>query len=76
MDRPLESRDVGTHNHIGHVFQGIPQAWERGAPTLGQDNEYVFKEVLGLDDTAYDRLVTDASLSRTTSTRTATHTEF
>ena len=55
--RPLESRDVGTHPHIGHVFQGIPQAWERGAPALGQDNEYVFKEVLGLDDAAYDRLV-------------------
>ena len=57
--RPLESRDVGTHNHIGHLFQGVPQVWERGAPTLGQDNEYVFKEVLGLDDAAYERLVAD-----------------
>ncbi len=55
--RPLESRDVGTHNHLGPVFQGIPQAWERGAPTLGQHNEYVFKEVLGLDDDEYEHLV-------------------
>ena len=57
--RPLTSRDVGTFNHLGHAFRGIPMAWERGAPTLGQDNEYVFKEVLGLDDAEYDRLVAE-----------------
>ena len=33
--------------------------WERGSPTLGQDNEYVFKEILGLDDDEYDRLVAE-----------------
>jgi hypothetical protein len=32
--------------------------WERGAPALGQDNEYVFKEILGLDDAQFQRLVT------------------
>ena len=57
--RPLTSLDVGTFNHLGHAFRGIPMAWERGAPTLGQDNEYVFKEVLGLDDAEYDRLVAE-----------------
>ena len=57
--RPLTSLDVGTFNHLGHAFRGIPMAWERGAPTLGQDNEYVFKEVLGLDDDEYDRLVAE-----------------
>jgi len=31
--------------------------WERGAPALGQDNEYVFKEILGLDDVEFHRLV-------------------
>jgi crotonobetainyl-CoA:carnitine CoA-transferase CaiB-like acyl-CoA transferase len=41
--RPLASLDVGTFNHLGHPFRGIPLVWERGAPTLGQDNEYVFK---------------------------------
>jgi crotonobetainyl-CoA:carnitine CoA-transferase CaiB-like acyl-CoA transferase len=55
--RPLASRDVGTFNHFGHAFQGIPQAWERGSPALGEDNEYVYKELLGLADTEYDRLV-------------------
>jgi crotonobetainyl-CoA:carnitine CoA-transferase CaiB-like acyl-CoA transferase len=34
-------------------------AWERGAPTLGEDNEYVFKEVLGFDDAEYDQLVAE-----------------
>jgi crotonobetainyl-CoA:carnitine CoA-transferase CaiB-like acyl-CoA transferase len=57
--RPLESRDVGTFNHLGQMFQGLPLAWERGAPTLGQDNRYVFQEVLGLDDAAYEELVAD-----------------
>ncbi len=33
--------------------------WERGAPALGEDNEYVFKEILGLDDTEYRRLVAE-----------------
>ncbi len=57
--RPLTSLDVGTFNHLGHPFRGIPMAWERGAPTLGQDNEYVFKEILGLDADEYDRLVAE-----------------
>jgi crotonobetainyl-CoA:carnitine CoA-transferase CaiB-like acyl-CoA transferase len=55
--RPLNSGDVGTHLHIGHTFRGIPQVWERGSPTLGEDNEYVYKKVLGLDDDEYERLV-------------------
>jgi len=55
--RPLSSRDVGTFDHLGHPFRGIPLAWGRGAPALGEDNEYVFKEVLGLGDADYARLV-------------------
>jgi crotonobetainyl-CoA:carnitine CoA-transferase CaiB-like acyl-CoA transferase len=54
--RPLPSRDVGTFDHLGQAFRGIPLSWERGAPALGQDNEYVFKHILGLDDTSYERL--------------------
>ncbi len=57
--RPLSSLDVGTYNHLGHAFRGIPMAWERGAPTLGQDNEYVFKDILGLDDAEYKRLIAE-----------------
>jgi crotonobetainyl-CoA:carnitine CoA-transferase CaiB-like acyl-CoA transferase len=54
--RPMASRDVGTHQHIGHAFQGFPQAWSRGSPALGEDNEYVYKKLLGLDDDEYARL--------------------
>jgi crotonobetainyl-CoA:carnitine CoA-transferase CaiB-like acyl-CoA transferase len=57
--RPLASRDVGTFPHLGQAFRGIPLAWERGAPALGEDNEYVFKEVLGLSDAEYRRLAVE-----------------
>ncbi len=55
--RPMTSRDVGTYPHIGYAFQGLPQAWDRGAPVLGEDNDYVFRKVLQLDDDEYQRLV-------------------
>jgi crotonobetainyl-CoA:carnitine CoA-transferase CaiB-like acyl-CoA transferase len=57
--RPLTTRDVGSFDHLGHVYRGIPLAWDRGAPALGEDNEYVFKEILGLDDNSYQRLVAE-----------------
>jgi benzylsuccinate CoA-transferase BbsF subunit len=56
-----------THPKVGkETFYGIP--WKlsdtpgevkASGPTLGQDNEYVFKEVLGLSDSEYDRLVAE-----------------
>ncbi len=55
--RPLTTTDVGTHQHVGHAFGGLPQVWRRGSPSLGEDNEYVFKTLLGLSDAEYDRLV-------------------
>jgi len=57
--RPLMSTDVGRFGHLGHSFRGIPLAWERGAPVLGEDNEYVFKEILSLGDEQYRRLVAE-----------------
>jgi crotonobetainyl-CoA:carnitine CoA-transferase CaiB-like acyl-CoA transferase len=51
--RPLESGDVGTHPHPGFAFAGVPQAWRRGSPTLGEDNEYVYKKILGVSDAEY-----------------------
>jgi crotonobetainyl-CoA:carnitine CoA-transferase CaiB-like acyl-CoA transferase len=55
--RPLTTTDVGTHLHISHPFLGIPQAWRRGSPSLGEDNEYIYRKVLGLIDEEYERLV-------------------
>ena len=54
--RPLEAREVGTYVHIGHAFSGVPQVWWRGSPALGQDNEYVYRKVAGLDADEYGRL--------------------
>jgi crotonobetainyl-CoA:carnitine CoA-transferase CaiB-like acyl-CoA transferase len=54
--RPLTSADVGTHLHIGNAFRGIPQRWDRGSPTLGEDNEYVYRTLLGLTDQEYRHL--------------------
>ena len=54
--RPLASTDVGTYPHIGAAFTGLPMAWDRGSPILGEDNEYVFGKLLGLDDETYQRL--------------------
>jgi len=55
--RSLASRDVGSYPHIGYAFKGVPQLWERGAPVLGEDNDYVYREVIGLDDAEYRELV-------------------
>jgi crotonobetainyl-CoA:carnitine CoA-transferase CaiB-like acyl-CoA transferase len=54
--RPLESGDVGTHLHPGLAFSGVAQAWTRGSPTLGEDNEYVYKKLLHVSDEDYRRL--------------------
>jgi crotonobetainyl-CoA:carnitine CoA-transferase CaiB-like acyl-CoA transferase len=55
--QPLTSRDVGTFCHYGHAFTGLPLAWGRGSPTLGEDNEYVFRKILGLNEAEYGRLL-------------------
>jgi len=53
--RPLHSLDVGTHLHPGLPYRGVPQEWRRGSPVLGEDNEYVYKEVLGVSDEDFAR---------------------
>ncbi|HVM65332.1 MAG TPA: CoA transferase, partial [Acidimicrobiales bacterium] len=53
--RPLTTTDVGSHMHAGHAYRGVPQAWRRGSPALGEDNEYVFKTVIGVTDADYER---------------------
>ena len=55
--RPLTTTDVGTHPHLGHSFGGIPMAWERGSPGLGEHNRHVYQGILGLDDATYAGLV-------------------
>ena len=40
-------------------FSGMPNLNYYAAPTLGQHNEFILKEIVGLDDATYDRLVSD-----------------
>lgn len=49
---------VGTHKYpaFGAHFSDMDLAWERPAPLLGADNEYVYKEILGYSDAEYDDL--------------------
>jgi crotonobetainyl-CoA:carnitine CoA-transferase CaiB-like acyl-CoA transferase len=52
---PLHSGDVGAHLHAGAPYAGVPQAWRRGSPTLGEDNEYVYKTLLSVSDEEFER---------------------
>jgi crotonobetainyl-CoA:carnitine CoA-transferase CaiB-like acyl-CoA transferase len=55
----LEHPVCGIHFHPGANFQMSrtpPEMW-RAAPTLGQDNEYVYKDILGVTDGEYADLV-------------------
>ncbi|MET0578802.1 MAG: CoA transferase [Ilumatobacteraceae bacterium] len=52
--RPLTTTDVGTHRHPSHPFRGVPLAWRRGSPALGEDNDYVYREILGVDDEEFE----------------------
>jgi crotonobetainyl-CoA:carnitine CoA-transferase CaiB-like acyl-CoA transferase len=55
----LEHPSCGAHFHAGANFQmdrTPPRLW-RAAPTLGQDNEYVYKEILGVSDAQYEEFV-------------------
>jgi len=51
---------VGTHPYLkpplAHMSETPIQYW-RHAPTLGQDNEYIYKEVLGYTEAEYQHFV-------------------
>ncbi len=56
--RPLHSPHTGDHLYPAHAVRwtGPPLQWERGAPGLGDDNEYVYKDILKLTDAEYEEL--------------------
>ena len=55
--RPLSQADTGEYGHLGPAVSGLPLAWERGAPALGEHNEYVLRTLLGRNEAVYERLV-------------------
>jgi crotonobetainyl-CoA:carnitine CoA-transferase CaiB-like acyl-CoA transferase len=57
----LEHPSCGIHFHPGANFQmsRTPTQLWRAAPTLGQDNEYVYKDLLGVGDAEYQQLIAE-----------------
>ena len=57
MDHPV----IGRARFEGNPFtfsETAPDNW-RSAPLLGEDNAYVFKDILGIDDDEYDELAAE-----------------
>jgi len=61
--QPLQSLDVGTHLHPGLPFRGVTQVWRRGSPVLGEDNEFVYKQILGVSDEEFEHYRRDRILA-------------
>ena len=49
--------EAGTHSAVGRVWRSsaTPPSPARHAPLLGEDNEYVYRELLGFSDAEYAR---------------------
>ncbi len=60
----LEHPEAGVQKHAGIPWKlhGTPVAIESPAPCMGQQNEYVVKELLGRSDEEYERLLADGVL--------------
>ncbi len=61
--QPLHSLDVGAHLHPGLPYRGVPQAWRRGSPVLGEDNEFVYKQILGVSNEEFEHYRQDRILA-------------
>jgi crotonobetainyl-CoA:carnitine CoA-transferase CaiB-like acyl-CoA transferase len=63
----LEHPSAGFHLHAAANFRmaGTPLQLWRAAPTLGQDNEYVYKELLGISEDEYAALEADGHIGTT-----------
>ncbi len=52
----------GLYERNGFRLSAVPGGYDRSGPTLGQDNEWALKEVLGLDDAEIDALLADGAV--------------
>ena len=59
--RVLDHQEIGgsTYDSFGSVMSGTPADLNRAAPVLGQDNYYVYTEMLGLSDTEFVELMNE-----------------
>ncbi len=60
----LPQADVGTIRYPGLLWQSerYPNRLETAPPLLGEHNEYAYRELLGLPDSAYDRFVEEGHI--------------
>lgn len=63
--RPLRSPHTGEHEYPAHAVRwtGPPLRWDQPSPGLGDDNEYVYKQILGVTDEEYEELRRDGHIS-------------
>lgn len=63
--RELDSEHAGRHEYPGHQWSwsGPPMRWEP-VHGMGQDNEYVYRELLGMSQEEYDALDAEGHLAR------------
>jgi crotonobetainyl-CoA:carnitine CoA-transferase CaiB-like acyl-CoA transferase len=63
--RPLSSPHTGDHIYPTHgvTWTGPPLRWDRHPPGLGEDNEYVYKQILQLSDDEYEEVSAQGHLS-------------
>jgi len=61
LDHPLHGTTTVENSRF--VMSRTPAVVRRAAPTLGQDNEYVLRDILGYSDETYQRLM-DANVIR------------
>jgi len=56
---------VGTHAYPGHPWRadGIELVWGRPVPAFGEDNEYVYKQLLGYTESEYQQLLASGLVS-------------
>ncbi len=57
--QPIAHPETGTQLHVGRAWRasGTPHPPPRHAPLLGEDNAYVYRELLGFSPEEYDRFV-------------------
>jgi crotonobetainyl-CoA:carnitine CoA-transferase CaiB-like acyl-CoA transferase len=61
--RPLEHQEMGEVPYAGHQFRikGYDSGPRFAAPVLGQHNEYVLREILGMtDDEVAEAIIAEA----------------
>jgi len=60
----LDHPSAGTHFHAGANVRlpATPAVLWRAAPTVGQDNEYVYRDIIGVTDEEWATLVSDGHI--------------